>query len=119
MESPASDIEEYLHNLPDWQAKNLEDFRGLVHQAYPDIKEEIKWGVPVFVHNSKVVFSIGSFKNHTKYNFFNGAQLNDSNSLFNNGLESKKTRSIDLEEGQTVATAPLKDLIKQALDLAS
>jgi hypothetical protein len=66
---------------------------------------------------NKLAFAMSSFKEHTKYNFIaNGALLADNNSLFNNGLESKKSRGIDLREDQAVDDSALHDLIKQAID---
>jgi hypothetical protein len=112
----AANTDEYLKGLPDWQIENLQTFRDLVHEMISDVAEEIKWGVPVFVHNSKVIFSMASFKEHTKYNFIlNGSRLNDSHQLFNNGLESKKSRSIDLRKGEKVDFDQLRDLVKKAV----
>jgi hypothetical protein len=113
----ATNTDEYLQSLPPWQQKHLVLFRELVHKVKPNIKEEIKWGAPVFTYNGKTVLTMGSFKTHAKYNFIaNGAMLNDSDNLFNNGLESKKSRSIDLQENQTINKAALESLITQALD---
>lgn len=118
MENPTN-TDEYLQDLPDWQQANLRLFRESVHSVSPNISEEIKWGVPVFLLNKKMLFAMASFKAHTKYNFMsNGALLNDSKGLFNNGLESKKSRSIDLSEGQTINKDDLKTLIQQAVDKA-
>jgi hypothetical protein len=116
MHGNAANTDEYLQALPEWQRANLALFRDLIHKASPDITEEIKWGVPVFMLGKKMAFATSSFKAHTKYNFIsNGAMLSDSKGLFNNGLESKKSRGIDLQEDQTVDKAALEDLIKQAI----
>jgi hypothetical protein len=117
MNGNAKDTDEYLAGVPDWQHANLVLFRELIHKVQPDIQEVIKWGVPIFMLDKQMIFGMSSFKAHTKYNFIsNGAQLTDNKGLFNNGLESKKSRSIDLQEGQTVDTAALEALIKQAID---
>ena len=117
MDNNASNTDEYLKSLPDWQRANLTLFRELVHQFSPDITEEIKWGVPVFIAGKKMAFAMSSFKAHTKYNFIaNGALLHDTDKLFNNGLESKKSRGIDLKQGETVNETALKNLIKQAIE---
>jgi hypothetical protein len=117
MDINAAHVDEYLQNLSDWQQANLALFRELVRKASPIVTEEIKWGVPVFLINNKMIFSMASFKAHTKYNFIhNGALLDDKTGLFNNGLESKKSRSIDLYEGQAVDSAALTALIMQAIE---
>ena len=107
--------DEYLAGLPDWQKQNLEAFRKAVHAVIPEVKEEIKWGVPVFLSNGKTLLAMSAFKEHTKYNFMaNGARIEDSAKLFNNGFESKKSRAIDLRKGETVDAGQLKKLIERA-----
>ena len=45
-------------------------------------------------------FAMSAFKENTKYNFMiNGARLEDPDKLFNNGLDSKVSRGIDMREG--------------------
>jgi hypothetical protein len=117
MNNAAKNTDEYIAALPAWQAQKLTEFRDLVHDASGDISEEIKWGVPAFMYKSKVTFTMAAFKSHVKYNFIqNGAALNDARGLFNNGLESAKSRSIDSTEGQSIDRSALKDLIKQAIE---
>ena len=109
-------IESYLNSLPDWQRTNLELFRTLLHEVSPTIVEDFKWNVPVFILGGKMFFAMSAFKAHTKYNFIgNGASLEDPKKLFNNGLDSKKSRSIDLREGETIDVAALKSLIRAAV----
>lgn len=115
MKSNVKTTEEYLSALPDWQKKSLETFRKAIHDIVPDVKEEIKWGVPVFICKKKSLFAMAAFKEHTKYNFlFNGALIDDLAGLFNNGMESKKSRAIDLSQGQKVDSKALKSLILEA-----
>lgn len=93
-------------------------FRKLIHESYPTITEDWKWNVPVFLINGKLYFAMSAFKAHTKYNFIlNGALIDDSNKLFNNGFESKKARSIDLREGQTINVAALRALIDVSMSV--
>lgn len=114
MNSSAADVNEYLAGVPEWQRVNLDMFRELVHKVQPAVGEDIKWGVPVFVQDGKVVLAMSSFKAHTKFNFIaNCALLDDPKKLFNNGLESKKSRSIDLQQGDTIELAALQDLVAQ------
>lgn len=117
MHGNATNTDEYLKDLPEWQRENLTLFRELIHKVSPDITEVIKWGVPVFMQGKKMAFAMSSFKAHTKFNFIsNGALLGDPDNLFNNGLESKKSRGIDLHEGQTISIVAFEDLIMQSLE---
>lgn len=109
-------VDNYIGRLPVWQQKNLKQFRQLIHKISSNVQEDIKWGVPVFIVSGKTVFAMSAFKEHTKYNFIlNGALIADQK-LFNNGLESKKSRGIDLRDGETVNPAELEQAIKQALN---
>ncbi len=116
MNSNATNTDEYIASLPEWQQVNLTLFRTVVHGAVPDITEEIKWGVPIFMQGKKMLFAMSAFKEHTKYNFIhNGALLNDADHLFNNGLDSKKSRAIDLKMGESIDEAKLKTLVHEAV----
>lgn len=96
---------------------NLMRFRYLVHSVAPLVEEDFKWNVPVFNVSGKMIFAMSAFKAHTKYNFMaNGAQVEDPNKLFNNGLDSKKSRGIDLREGQVINENALKSLIESSVN---
>ena len=108
-------IDALITSLPEWQAENLRTFRALVHEVEPDIQEDWKWSVPVFLVKGKLVCAMSNFKEHTKYNFFEGAALSDPNKLFNSGLDSKQHRSLNLAEGQIINREHLAALIAEAV----
>ncbi len=119
MNNDIKSVDEYLSNLDIWKKNNLTHFRILISETGTLITEEIKWGVPVFILKGNIIFAEAAFKEHTKYNFIaNGAQLKDNNKLFNNGFDSKKSRSIDLKENQFINWKNLKSLINESLLLA-
>ena len=119
MTNNTNTVDQYIQSLPRWQQENLSLFRGLLHKVVPDLEEAIKWGVPVFMVNKKMLFAMSAFKAHTKYNFIqNGALLEDTDKLFNNGFESKKSRGIDLREGDVVDEARLARLVDSAVQCA-
>ncbi len=110
-------VDEYLKTLPKWKKTNLEIFRKLVHGADFSITEDLKWSVPVFIINNKMVFAMAAFKAHTKFNFIaNGALIDDKDHLFNNGFDSKKSRGIDLKENEEINNPKLLVLIKAAIE---
>ncbi len=111
-------IEAYLVSLPEWQRSNLLSFRELIHEVDPGITEDWKWSVPVFIKGGKLVCAMSTFKDHTKFNFFEGAALPDQHNLFNSGLDSKKHRSINLKEGEAVNADKLRDVIGAAIQYA-
>lgn len=113
--SQSTQIDTYISSQPSWQKDNLELFRKLIHDVDSNIEEGWKWDVPVFLKNGKLICAMSTFKEHTKFNFFNGASLTDNHKLFNSGLDSKKHRSINLLEGESINESKLKNLIEQAL----
>lgn len=118
MDKQTQDVDSYLANQIGWQAYNLVTFRKLVHDIEPTIKEEWKWSVPCFTMGGKVVMAMATFKDFTKFNFFEGALLSDTHHLFNSGLDSKKQHSINLYEGEHIPADHLRNLIEEAITLA-
>jgi hypothetical protein len=115
----AIQIDAYIASVPAaWQRENLTRFRDAVHDVAPAAEEGWKWDVPVFLINGRLVCAMSAFAKHTKYNFFGGAALADPASLFNGGLTSKKSRSIDLAEGESVNAGQLRGLLSEAFAAA-
>ncbi len=115
---PAPQIDAYLASIPQWQRDNLTRFRSAVHKAAPGVEEAWKWDVPVFSIDGRLVCAMSAFAKHTKYNFFDGAALADPHHLFNSGLESKRSRSINIAEGESLDAGQLGTLISDAFAAA-
>jgi hypothetical protein len=112
--TPSEQIDQQITVFADWRGDFISRLRKLIHEVDPEIVEEFKWGTPVFTHKGMVV-ALGSFKDHVKLNFFQGASLPDPNKLFNAGLEAKKTRGIDLFQHDTFDENALKEMIHAAV----
>lgn len=95
----------------------MEGFRKLVNSTAPELKEDWKWSVGVWVYGKKPVIAFSTFKDHVKFNFFRGSELTEFSKVFNNGLESKNHRSIDLSQEDKLDTVTLKKVILAALEL--
>ena len=113
--TPSQEIDKFIKELADWRGKWIAQFRELILKTAPEVTEDWKWGVPVWVYKGNVVAS-GVFKDHVKLNFFKGASLSDPKGLFNAGLEAKATRAIDIGEGDKLDESALKDLIRAAVE---
>lgn len=107
-------IDNYIKGIADWRGDLLAKIRKLIREADPEIVEEWKWDVPVFVRG-KMVCAISAFKDHVKINFFQGAKLSDPHKLINNGLESKMHRAIDFSQGDKINESALKELVQEAV----
>jgi len=111
---PSKLIDQQIAELTDWRGKTMAKLRKIIHDADSAITEEWKWNTAVYSHNGLVI-AVGAFKGNVKMNFFQGASLPDPHKLFNAGLEAKKTRAIDLHEGDKINEPALKDLIRAAI----
>lgn len=111
---PSERIDQQIAELADWRGQMITRLRKLILEADPDMSEEWKWETAVWAHKG-LVCSAGVFKQTVKMNFFQGASLEDPHTLFNAGLDAKKTRAIDFHEVDTVDEPALKDLIQAAV----
>ena len=117
MKSASKLIDEKIIELGDWRGKTLARVRKLIHDADPDIVEEVKWmGTPCFTHDGMVCTG-ETYKSVVKMTFAKGASLKDPKRLFNSSLDGKVRRAIDIRESETIDAEALKDLIRQAVAL--
>jgi hypothetical protein len=115
MVDASKNIDNQIAELKDWRGPVMSRLRKLIHEADPDIVEEWKWSTGIYSYDG-MVCALGPFSDHVKVNFFSGASLKDpSTKLFNAGLDSKKTRAVDIHEGDKLNEASLKSLIKTAV----
>jgi len=122
VESASALIDEKIKELGDWRGKTFAKVRALIHEADPEIIEEVKWvkptspGTPVFSH-SGIICTGETYKSVVKLTFAKGAALPDPSGLFNSSLEGNVRRAIDIHEGEKINEKALKDLIRAAAAL--
>ncbi|MBH0007731.1 DUF1801 domain-containing protein [Salinibacterium sp. SWN1162] len=107
----------------DWRSELLDQLRGLIIEALPDVVEEVKWRKP---SNPAGVaaFSLGGllctgeiYKDKVKLTFAKGASVDDPAGLFTGSLDAKTRRAIDLYEGDTVDAEAFRELMRAAAAL--
>lgn len=98
----------------DWRGNLLSELRELINKTAPELTEDFKWNVPVWTSNG-LVCAISAFKDHVKMNFFKGAYLPDPHGIINGGQDSKEHRSINLNKGDKLDTAAIKELLLSAV----
>lgn len=82
-------VDEFIENQPKWR-EALELLRNLMLTT--ELKETVKWGMPVYTLNSKNVVGFGAFKSYFGLWFYQGALLTD-----------KKGKLLNAQEGKTKA----------------
>ncbi|MBK4995485.1 DUF1801 domain-containing protein [Pseudomonas sp. S37] len=113
--TPSAQIDTRIAAHPDWRGTALAHVRKLIHQADPQVVEEVKWrGVPVWSH-AGILCTGEIYKDKLKLTFAKGARLGDPANLFNASLEGNTRRAIDLFEGDTLDEQAFKSLIQNAV----
>jgi len=113
--SPEVLIDQRIQELGGWRAEILARMRALIHEADPDVTEEVKWmGTPVWSHDG-IICTGEAYKQVVKLTFAKGASIPDPKGLFNSSLEGNTRRAIDIREGEKVDARAFKTLIKAAV----
>jgi hypothetical protein len=114
-------IDERIRSVGGWRGETLAQLRRLIHEADPDIVEEVKWikpsnplGVPVWSHGG-IVCTGETYREAIKLTFMRGASLKDPRKLFNSSLDGGTRRAIDVREGETLDAKAFKALIQAAI----
>jgi hypothetical protein len=117
MASASAFIDNRIKELGDWRGKMLAKVRGIIHDADPEIVEEVKWmGTPIWSHGG-IVCTGETYKKVVKLTFAKGAALKDPAGLFNSSLDGNVRRAIDIHEGEQIDVKALKDLVRAAVTL--
>jgi len=110
-------IDEKIAKLGDWRGATLSRVRALIHEAVPDVVEEVKWmGTPVFSHQG-IICTGETYRSHVKLTFLKGASVSDPAGLFNSSLDGNARRAIDIREGEVLDAKAFKELIRTAAAL--
>jgi hypothetical protein len=120
-DSASRKIDAKIETLNDWRGDMLARIRKVIHDADPEIVEEVKWvkpsnpmGVPVWSHDG-IICTGETYKDVVKLTFAKGASLKDQRKLFNSSLEGNTRRAIDIREGESLDATALKALIQAAV----
>ncbi len=122
MSTPSELIDAMIAGTADWRGATLAKLRRIVHEADPEITEEVKWrrpsnpaGTPVFEHNG-IVCIAGVLKERVRLTLVAGSRLPDPKKLFNAMLNGK-SRAIDVYEGDKLNETALKALIRAGVEI--
>lgn len=68
----------YIARSADFAKPILEYLREVVHEACPEVKEDMKWSMPHFMYKG-MFCGMASFKEHVTFGFWKGALVADGN----------------------------------------
>lgn len=120
--APAALIDAIVSSIDDWRGARLDRLRTLIHEAVPDVVEEIKWrkpsnpnGVPTWTYGG-IICTGEVYRDKVKLTFAQGASLPDPEGLFNSSLDGKVRRAIDIHEDDVLDEKAFKALVRSAAD---
>jgi hypothetical protein len=112
-------IDKMIAGQKDWRGPVFTRIRRIIHEADLVVTEEVKWrGAPVWSHDGILCLAV-AFKDKVKVTFPRGAMLPDPGKLFNNELEGRQWRAIDIFQNDEVNEKALKALVRAAVDFNS
>src|SRR5215213_244776 len=80
-------VDAYIEKSADFAKPILNHIRKLVHKAFPDITETMKWSFPHFDYKGTVC-SMAAFKQHCSFGFWKASLMTDSHKLLTAGSEA-------------------------------
>lgn len=104
-------VDAYIQSLPDWQQEICTETRHLIHEAVPDICEEIKFtNRPYFTLNGNVCAFLAA-KDHVNV-FIYDPIAPDPKGLINQGHGNATARAIQISKNQKIDQEAFMNLIK-------
>ena len=113
-------VDELIARTPGWRGATLAKLRKIVHDADPEIAEDVKWkrpsnplGSAVWSHGGMVCGGI-ILKERVRLAFAAGSSLPDPKKLFNAQLLGR-SRAIDVAQDEKLDERALRAIVKAAV----
>lgn len=106
-------IDAYIAKAQPFARPILEKVRDRVHFVLPCAEEAIKWSMPAYTMDGKIVVITAAFKAHAAINFWRGQELRGSNANPEAMGQFGKLKSVE----DLPSDAELDRLIREAADL--
>ena len=106
-------IDAYIAKAAPFARPILEKVRARVHAAAPEAEETLKWSMPSFTVDGRILLGMAAFKAHATVNFWRGEEMGIDSSKEAMGQLGKLTSADDLP-----TDAELDAMIRKGVDLA-
>lgn len=107
-------IDAYIAKAAPFAQPILQHVRERVHAAAPEAEETLKWSMPSFTIDGKILIGMAAFKQHAALNFWRGQELKGAEASHDAMGQFGKLTSVD----DLPSDAELEALIRQAAALA-
>lgn len=64
-------IDAYIEKSAPFAVPILQHLRGVIHEAVPQVTEDIKWSRPFFLYDNKILCNLSAFKAHCTFGIWN------------------------------------------------
>jgi hypothetical protein len=109
------EVDAYIGTLPSWQQEVCMYVRRLIHEADPEITEQIKFtNRPYFTLQGNIC-ALQATKDHVNV-FIYDPIAPDPTNLINQGQQNATARSIQLYQGDVIDPKAFKALVKAVAD---
>ena len=108
-------IDAYIAKAQPFARRILEHVRERVHAAVPEAAEAMKWSMPAYTLDGKILLITAAFKAHAALNFWRGQELREGDSNADAMGQFGKIKSL----GELPPDAELDRLIRAAADFAT
>jgi uncharacterized protein YdeI (YjbR/CyaY-like superfamily) len=68
-------IDAYIARQGDFARPILEHLREAIHAACPEADETLKWSMPSFLYNGKILANMAAFKAHAAFGFWRSGEV--------------------------------------------
>ena len=102
-------VDDYISKQGSPQKEICQNLRELVFKTFPDVKEEMKWGVPAFANGK---FYIVALKDHVNLGFAIEGLTKEDLALFDGGgktMKHIKVDNINIDEDRIIKLLRLVD----------
>lgn len=107
-------IDAYVAKAQPFAQPILEKVRERVHAVVPGVEEAMKWSMPAYLADGKIILITSAFKGHAALNFWRGQEIGDGQPKAGAMGQFGRLRSI----GDLPRDAELDSLIREAAELA-
>jgi len=101
------EVSKYIEKQTSPQKEICQRIREIIFNNFPDIKEEMKWGVPAYADG---LFYIVSLKDHVNLGFSNSSLTKEELQLFDGN--GKTTAHLQISETKNIDQARINKLLK-------
>ena len=103
----SNEIDDYIQKQRSPQKEICQELRKLILATFPDVKEEMKWGVPAFADGK---FYIVALKDHVNLGFSSKGLSREETAFFDGG--GKTMRHVQVAELKDIDKKRVTKLLK-------